>query len=211
MESKTVSVQTLQRLPVYLNFLEGMQSRGVVNVSATTIAEALSHNDVQVRKDLSLVSSGGRPKTGYDINGLILDIERFLGYDNVNSAVIAGVGNLGRALLSYECFRAYGLDIVAAFDIDENKISTTICHKKILPNGKIKDLCRRMKIKIGIITVPAAAAQSICDDMVEGGVCAIWNLTQTSLKVPDGVFVKNENMACSLAVLSKHLTENLYQ
>ena len=101
MSVQSVSKQTLQRLPQYLNFLKSMPRTGAANISATAIAEALGLGDVQVRKDLALVSSGGRPKVGYDAERLIADLERFLGYDDVTSAIIVGAGDLGRALLGY--------------------------------------------------------------------------------------------------------------
>jgi len=137
---------------------------------------------VQVRKDLACVSKKGRPKLGYVAEELIRDIESFLGYDSLNDAIIVGAGRLGGALLSYEGFKEYGLNIVAAFDVDESKIGTEICGRKIFPLDKMKELCRRMKIRIGIITVPADSAQKVCDMLVDSGIYAIWNLHLFTLK-----------------------------
>lgn len=198
MESKSVSAQTLRRLPLYLNYLKSLPKDSTLNISATAIAEALSLNDVQVRKDLALISSGGRPKIGYVTGNLITDIEEFLGYDDSGSAVIVGAGNLGRALLSYEGFKEYGIDIVAAFDTKCSIIGTPINGKQIFPAVKLADLCRRMKIKLGIITVPPQEAQKVCHDLVNGGVSAIWNFAPVHLNVPENILVKNENLACSL-------------
>lgn len=207
MEKKAVSKQTLQRLPLYLNFLK--QRDPLSNVSATIIAQALSLNDVQVRKDLASISQRGRPKIGYITKELIYDIEQFLGYDNTQNAVIVGAGNLGRALLSYGGFAAQGLDIVAAFDLDNNKLGEMINGKQVMDISKLDNLCHRMKIRLGIITVPAFAAQEVCDMLVEAGVLGIWNFSPVHLKVPENVLVQNENMAFSLAMLSKHLSEKL--
>jgi redox-sensing transcriptional repressor len=206
---KSVSTQTLQRLPLYLNYLKSLPKDGSANISATTIADALHLNDVQVRKDLASVSTGGRPKIGYITEDLICEIERFLGYDGSSSAVLVGVGNLGRALLSYNGFFKYGLDIVAAFDSDMSVIGTSINGKRILPAEKLKDICSRLKIRTGIIAVPALEAQKACNILVEGGVLAVWNFAPVHLTAPGNVLVKNENMASSLAVLSKHLTGKL--
>ncbi len=206
---KPISAQALQRLPIYLNLLKSLPADKFTNISATTIAEALRLNDVQVRKDLALVSSGGRPKIGYLTKNLISDIENFLGYGNADSAVIAGAGGLGRALLSYDGFSKYGLDIIAAFDVDEMIIGTTINGKKVLSSDKLKDLCSRMKVRIGIITVPTPYAQDICSQMVESGILAIWNFAPVTLNVPDNVLVQNEDMAFSLAKLSKNLSKKL--
>ena len=209
MDYKSVSVQTISRLPRYLNYLKGLPKGSISNISATMIAEALGLNDVQVRKDLSLVSDGGRPKIGYAIEELITDIEHFLGYDDTHSAVLVGVGNLGTALLSYGGFAEYGLDIVAAFDVNESLVGCKVNGKQIFPLTKLIDLCKRMQIKIGIITVPNYEAQKVCDMLVESGVQAIWNFSPAHLNAPPEVLIQSENMACSLALLSKHLSEKL--
>lgn len=209
MDYKSVSVQTISRLPRYLNYLKGLPKGSISNISATMIAEALGFNDVQVRKDLSLVSDGGRPKIGYAIEELITDIEHFLGYDDTHSAVLVGVGNLGTALLSYGGFAEYGLDIVAAFDVNESLVGCKVNGKQIFPLTKLIDLCKRMQIKIGIITVPNYEAQKVCDMLVESGVQAIWNFAPAHLNAPPEVLIQSENMACSLALLSKHLSEKL--
>ncbi len=206
---KSVSTYTLQRLPIYLEFLKSLSKDKFIHISATNIAGALGLNDVQVRKDLALISSGGRPKIGYPTQNLIYDIEKFLGYDNVDCAVIAGAGDLGRALLSYDGFSKYGLAIIAAFDVDEAIIDTAINGKKVLPAHKLKDLCSRMKVRIGIIAVPAPYAQDICNQMVDSGILAIWNFAPVVLIVPDNVLVQNEDMAFSLAKLSKQLSKRL--
>jgi len=174
------------------------------------IAKALNLNEVQVRKDLSAVSScGGKPKTGFDVEQMIRDIEEFLGYDNVNEAVLVGVGRLGRALISYRGFDRYGLKIVVAFDDDESVMGAEIGETQVLPVSKLKDLCQRLGIHIGIITVPASSAQGVCNMLIDAGIRAIWNFAPVHLSVPEDVIVQNENMAASLAVLSKRLTEKM--
>ncbi|HQA56928.1 MAG TPA: redox-sensing transcriptional repressor Rex [Acetivibrio sp.] len=207
MNPKSISKQTLMRLPSYLSYLKSLPEGDNEYVSATTVAMALGLNDVQVRKDLACVSKKGRPKLGYVTEELIKDIESFLGYDDLNDAIIVGAGRLGGALMSYDGFKEYGLNIVAAFDVDESKVGTEICGKKVLPMDKMAELCERMKIRIGIITVPAHAAQMVCDMLVKSGIYAIWNFAPTHLKVPDNILVQQENMAASLAVLSAHLAE----
>ncbi|MGI6161009.1 MAG: redox-sensing transcriptional repressor Rex [Christensenellales bacterium] len=205
----SISKQTLKRLPMYLSYLKSLPGGGPSNISATSIAEGLNLNDVQVRKDLAAVSSGGRPKIGYVTEELIADIECFLYFDDTDSAIIVGAGNLGRALLNYEGFSDYGLNILAAFDIDESLCGATPHGKKILPLSKMSALCERLKIGIGIIAVPSASAQEVCDMLTDKGVKAIWNFSPTFLRVPEGVLVQNENIAASLAVLSKHLAHRM--
>ncbi|NLT64949.1 MAG: redox-sensing transcriptional repressor Rex [Clostridiales bacterium] len=204
---KTISVQALQRLPTYLNYLKSLPLDKDAKISARALGNALGYGEIQVRKDLSAVSDGGKPKVGYCTAELIRDIEIFLGYDDVNDAVLVGAGKLGKALMSYEGFKTYGLNIVAAFDSDLAKCGTDESGKQVFPIDKMENLCKRLKVRIGIITVPASSAQQVCDILVEGGVEAIWNFAPTHLSVPEEVVLKNENMAASLAILSKHLSE----
>ena len=192
-----------------MNYLKALPKGEVTNISATGIAEALGLNDVQVRKDLSLVSDGGRPKVGYAIEDLIYDIEHFLGYDDTHTAVLVRAGNLGRALLSYSGFAEYGLDILAAFDADPAVVGREINGKPVFPMEKLSEVCAQRQVKIGIITVPNYEAQRVCDLLVQSGVQAIWNFAPVHLIVPADVLMQSENMACSFALLSKHLSEKL--
>ena len=203
-----ISKHALERLVRYLAHLKTLPAAAGANISATAIAEALELNQVQVRKDLAAVSSGGKPKTGYVLADLITAIERFLNYDNMTEAVLAGVGNLGRALMSYTHFSQCGLNIVAGFDSDPELIGTEINGKKILSPNKLGNLCRRLNIRIGIITVPANQAQNVCDLMVAGGIRAIWNFSPANLTTPPQVVVKNESMVASFAVLSQMLAQS---
>lgn len=201
-----VSRQTISRLPVYLGYLRSLEG-SVPTISATSIAEALSLNDVQVRKDLAAVSSSGKPKIGYVTVDLIKELEDFLGYNRPSDAILAGAGKLGRALMSYQGFNAYGLNIVAAFDTDPKLMNTNEAGKSILPMDQMKPLCDRLNVRIGIITVPAACAQGVCDMMVKSGILAIWNFAPVRLNAPESILVQNENMASSLALLRSHLRQ----
>lgn len=203
-----ISKKTLERLPLYYHYLKERKDEEVAYISSPVIAAGLNLNEVQVRKELALVSRrAGKPKAGFLVEELIEDIEEFLGYHNDNQAILAGAGSLGRALLSYRGFGQYGVEIVTAFDTDEKVVGETIAGKKVLHLDKMVNLCRRMNIRIGIITTPAEYAQSVCDRMVAGGIRAIWNFAPVHLTVPDDVLLQNENMAASLALLSKYLLE----
>ena len=203
-----VSLQLYSRLTRYLNYLKHLPTDRPANISATVIAEALGINDVVVRKDLASVVGTGKPKIGYITEDLIEGLENYLGHNNRSEAVLVGAGNLGRALLSYGNFEEYGLNIVAAFDSNPNLIGSDVGGKKILAFEKLSELCLRLHVHIGIITVPVASAQHVCDCMVEGGIRAIWNFAPVNLSVPENVVIKNEDMAASLALLTKKLEEN---
>lgn len=208
--ASAVSKATIQRLPMYLNCLKAKQQENIKNISARVIADELRFNEVQVRKDFASVSNfGGRPKTGYETDVLIADIEDFLGYNNPKNAVLVGVGQLGSALLSYRGFEEYGLNIVAGFDINPKVVSLDINGKHIFHLDDIEKVCSKLGVKIGIITVPMQNAQMVCNRLVQSGILAIWNFAPAHLKVPKNILVHNENMAVSLAFLSKHLEESL--
>ena len=203
MEEKKVSKSVLKRLPIYLSYLKSIPEPMPENISATTLAAALGR-EVQVRKDLAIVSNGGRPKIGYCRESLIDDIEQFLGYDNTTVAVLIGAGKLGQALMGYIGFEEYGLNIMAAFDLHPS-IDRTEEGKPIYPMTELERFCRHHKVLMGIITVPAKGAQEAADRLIDVGVKAIWNFAPVHLDVPEGILVQNENMATSLAVLSVHL------
>lgn len=207
MTARPVSAQTLSRLPMYVIYLRGLTQEKSENISATSIAEALGLHDVQVRKDLASVSVSGRPKIGYVTKDLLKEIEDFLGIHDNHCAVITGVGNLGRALMSYAGFSGYGLRIVAGFDHAVDVIGTVVDGKPIFPVERMQELCDRMHVRIGIIAVPEASAQAVCDAYVNCGIRAIWNFSPIRLEAPPDVLVRSENMAYSLAILSRHLSE----
>jgi len=204
MIQKEISKSVLKRLPGYLAYLKSMPEDSSPYVSATYLANALGMGEVQVRKDLAMVSDGGRPKVGYPRQTLIDDIEQFLGYDNTTDAVIIGAGKLGQALCGYSGFDAYGLNILAAFDVTPASDKTDE-GKPIYHISHLENFCRMNKVLMGIITVPAQYAQAVCDKLIGCGIKAIWNFAPTHLDVPENILVQNENMATSLAVLSMHL------
>ncbi|MDE6539083.1 MAG: redox-sensing transcriptional repressor Rex [Ruminococcus sp.] len=202
--SKNITSQTLQRLPVYLNYLMSLSGKHKTgNISATAIADALGLNDVQVRKDLATVSRGGRPRTGYVTAELINDIGHFLGFENHDGVIVAGVGNFGRAMMGSDSFSAYGFDVLCGFDCNENLTGTFINGKPIYHISEMKNFCTNKNIKIGIITVPEESAQEVCNIMAESGIKYILNFASVHLKVPNGITVHNENISITLAMLAR--------
>ena len=203
-----ISVATIQRLPIYLDFLKSVEQENEF-ISSTAIAFSLGLGEVQVRKDLASVSSSGKPKIGYNIHELIAQLEDALGYHQVNNAIIVGAGKLGCALLGYEGFCRSGLNILAAFDSDQTKAGTYESGKPIYSIDTLADFCEKEKVRIGIITVPAACAQEVCTRLIGAGILAIWNFAPVHLDIPKHIVIKNENMASSLAVLSTSLAKQL--
>ena len=205
MEDYNVARATLGRLPIYLDYLKKRKADGVKRISAPHIARSLGRGEVQVRKDLSSVSSSGRPKIGYEIDELIRDIENALGPDIKKNAVIVGCGRLGSALLAYEGFAVYGVNIIAAFDIKFTEESVSENGKKLLPMSELSDFIEKNNVAIGIITVPAKVAQQVCNRFVDNGVTVIWNFAPKVLAVPEEINLRQENLALSLAHLNMNI------
>ena len=207
MERSNVTKATLGRLPQYLQFLNGLPPGQYDHISATTIAKMLSLGEVQVRKDLAAVSGLGKPKVGYRTSELIKDLEDALGCKKLTPAILVGAGKLGRALLDYNGFEEYGVQITAAFDCNEQVLRMNKNSKEILHISSLKKYCTENGIRIGIITVGSGSAQDVCDQMLEAGITAIWNFAPCQLKVPDNLLVKQENLALSLAHLNSQISK----
>ncbi len=206
MDESVVSKQAMQRMPYYLQKLKEMHAEGKTEISARLFAEMFGFTEIQVRKDLASVSSvHGKPKVGFKISPLIVDIENVLGFKHENKAVIVGAGSLGHALMSHKGFSEYGIEIVAAFDADDDKKGIEISGKPVYGMEQMQKFCNENRIEIGIVAVPQIAAQRVCDSLVLSGIKAIWNFAPLHLTVPRGILVQNENMAASLAMLFKHL------
>lgn len=184
----------LERLPIYLNQLSQYSSE---YVSASILAKDLGLGEVQVRKDLAKVSQGGKPKIGYLINDLKIDIETYMGFDQPTKAVIIGMGKLGRSLYNYHGFHQYHIEIIGAFDVRDS-------FRHI---DEMNDFCQEHSIDVAILTVPREEAQKVCDMVIKAGIKAIWNFSPTRLNVPTDVVVQNENLAVSLSILIKHYND----
>lgn len=202
-EEKAISKASIARMPLYLHYLQEASARGEQFVSSTAIAQSVAVSSVLARKDLELVSSEpGRPRLGFSVSRLIVDIEKFLGFDKASEAIVVGAGGLGRAFLGYEGFKHNGLTIVAAFDIARELVGTKVSGKEILPMSGLEAFIREHNIRIGIITVPKHAAQEVLDRMVSAGIEAVWNFAPTPLRAPKEIVLKTEDLAASLAILA---------
>jgi redox-sensing transcriptional repressor len=198
---------TLRRLARYFHYLQRLIESKTDYISSTSIAEELNLDPTQVRKDIEYTGIVGKPKTGFSVPDLILSIQRHLSWDSLSDTFLAGVGSLGTAMLGYTGFKKYGLQFVAAFDNDELKISKQIHNVPVFSIDRLDYLARKMNVKVGVLTVPAFAAQNVADLMIKGGIKAIWNFAPIQLKVPEAIIVENAQITQSLAVLSRKIIE----
>ncbi|OGC95103.1 MAG: redox-sensing transcriptional repressor Rex [candidate division Zixibacteria bacterium RBG_16_53_22] len=204
--SRKISNSTIHRLSIYYRALMGLEREGYDTISSKELAKREKLTPAQVRKDLSFFGSFGTRGLGYPVKELKQRIAEILGLNRLWNVAMVGVGNVGSALVSYKEFARQGFIIKLLFDNDQRKIGSN--HKGIIISdiANMKSQLKENEITIVILTVPASAAQKVCDDIVEAGVKAILNFAPVSLKVPDDVNLLNENMAIELEHLSFSLT-----
>ena len=204
--SRKISDSTIHRLSIYYRALMGLEREGYDTISSKELAKREKLTPAQVRKDLSFFGSFGTRGLGYPVKDLKQRIAEILGLNKLWNVAMVGVGNVGSALVSYKEFARQGFIIKLLFENDQRKIGSN--HKGIIISdiANMKPLLKDNEISIVILTVPASAAQKVCDDIVEAGVRAILNFAPVSLKVPDEVILLNENMAIELEHLSFSLT-----
>lgn len=191
----------IRRLPIYVDILRRFQADGIKTTSLAALAEQASLVVSVVRKDIEMTGAAGKNGVGFATDSLIKDIEGFLGWDNPFDAFFVGAGDLGSAIIGYEGFRRHGLNIVAAFDNDPEKIGKHVHDVEIFPVEKLESLAKRLHIGIGVITVPSNQAQFIADLLVRAGVTRIWSFATQLLTVPATVTVQREDLSAGLAEL----------
>jgi redox-sensing transcriptional repressor len=205
---KISAAPSVRRLPSYLHTIRQYQHEGGEFISGTLIAQELNLEPIQVRKDLAITGIIGKPKKGYPLEALITAIEKFLGWNVPQDAVLIGVGNLGTALMGYQEFQFHGLNIMAAFDKNHEKIGTTVHGVPVLDVETMGIQIRNFGVKVAILTVPSGFAQETTDMLVNAGIVGIWNFTNVKLKVPDQVIVQKEDLSSGYALLCVTMQAN---
>ncbi len=208
-KKKLLNLPAIRRFPSYLHILKRLEKSGNEFVSTMELIERLDFEAVLIRKDLSGLGLKGIPRKGYPLKELIAAIEDYLGWNKTDEAFLVGAGALGQALLGYSLFDEKGLQIVAAFDHDPQKVGVEIHGKPVFPVAKLSNLAHRMGIRVAILCVPWQDAQKIADLLVESGIKAIWNFSAQELSAPEDVVCHNENLVSSLAVFSVKMKKQL--
>lgn len=199
---------TVRRLSLYLRELENILESGARTVSSRQLGQVLGLTDAQVRKDLAYFGQFGQAGVGYEVVALIREVRRILGTDHPWNVCLVGVGNLGRALLSYRGFARKQFQIVAAFDNDPKLIGRTVAgadHIIIRSMDELDDAVRRMELRVGLLCVPASVAQAVAEQMVAAGIEGILSFAAMSLALPAGA----ESIGVDLAVHLEQLTYRL--
>jgi redox-sensing transcriptional repressor len=197
---------TVARLATYLRVLSTLGDRAVGTVSSDELAAAAGVNSAKLRKDLSYLGSYGIRGVGYDVGTLTDQISRTLGLTVHRSVALIGVGNLGQALAGYAGFATRGFRIAALLDADPGRIGSTIRGLTVRDIADLNTIVEESGITIGVLAVPAAAAQDVCDRLVAAGVTSILNFAPVVLTVPPHVHLRKVDLAAELQILSFHET-----
>jgi redox-sensing transcriptional repressor len=195
---------TIARLPLYLRALYALADRDVGSVSSEELAAAAGVNSAKLRKDLSHLGSYGTRGVGYDVDYLIYQVSRELGLTQDWPVLIVGAGNLGRALANYGGFASRGFRVAALIDSDPAVVGSVIAGHPVCATDEIERVVTEHRVMIGAITVPAVAAQGICDRLVAAGVTSILNFAPVVLNVPEGVDVRKVDLSIELQILAFH-------
>ena len=207
-EADKVPEPTLRRLPWYLSNIKLMKEKGEQYVSSTQISKEINIDASQIAKDLSYVNISGRTRVGYNIDALIEVLESFLGFTNMHKAFLFGVGSRGAALLGDSGLHHFGLEIVAAFDVNPELVGKDLNGIPIYHSDDFEAKMKEYDVNIGVLTVPINIAQEITDKMVDGGIKAVWNFTPFRIRVPENIVVQNTSLYAHLAVMFNRLNFN---
>ena len=207
-EADKVPEPTLRRLPWYLSNIKLMKEKGEQYVSSTQISKEIKIDASQIAKDLSYVNISGRTRVGYNIDALIEVLESFLGFTNMHKAFLFGVGSLGGALLRDSGLQHFGLEIVAAFDVNPELVGKDLDGIPIFHSDDFEAKMKEYDVNIGVLTVPINIAQEITNKMVDGGIKAVWNFTPFRIRVPENIVVQNTSLYAHLAVMFNRLNFN---
>ncbi|MCL0032767.1 redox-sensing transcriptional repressor Rex [Peptococcaceae bacterium] len=202
---------TITRLSVYSRYLKDLEKKRVVTISSSEIAEGVGVSSAQVRKDLAYFGEFGTKGVGYNVKDLLSYIRKILGLNKTWNLILIGAGNLGSALVTYQEFKDRGFNIVGVFDNDLVKIGKQIADLKVLPVEDLPDIIEKYDVRIGIIAVPAKAAQSVADVLVKNGIKAILNFAPINIHLPKGIAIQNVDLSIKLEALTFSLTASRQQ
>ena len=207
MAENRVTVGVAARLSRYLQVLTQAKKMGKDRISSQEIADYTNINATQIRRDLSNFGKFGKRGVGYSIDGLLAEIRKILRTQGQHNSALVGAGRLGQAIVSSPIFAEHGINIAAVFDTDARKIGEIVGQSEVVDYRRLKDVVREKNIVVGVLAVPAAAAQRAADDLVDAGVRIIFNYSEALLDVPSDVTVHTSNPAVELLhALYFHLT-----
>ncbi|MBC7075735.1 MAG: redox-sensing transcriptional repressor Rex [Syntrophomonadaceae bacterium] len=208
MKAYKIPEATVMRLSIYSRYLHQLIDERIMTVSSDEIAKGVGVSSAQVRKDLAYFGEFGTRGVGYKVEELYGHLMKILGLNQTWNVIIIGAGKLGSALALYQGFTDRGFIVTAVLDIDKDRIGKKLNKVTVEPLEVLKDRVKEHNINIGVVTVPAAAAQDVTDRLVDAGIKAILNFSPRVLKAPQDVIVRNVDLAVNIEVLSFNLAFN---
>lgn len=204
MQVRALPPTTVARLPGYLRSLGGLASEGASTTSSEQLAELVGASPAQLRKDLSYLGAGGRRGVGYEVDHLRKQIAQALGMTQERHVVIVGIGNLGHALATYSGFADRGFVLVGLFDADPDVVGSTVGGHRVQHVDGLEDVIAAADASIAVVATPASVAQATTDRLVAAGVTGILNFAPRTVRVPDGVDVREVDLGSELQILGFH-------
>lgn len=204
MKERKVSEAVIHRLPKYYRYLEELQNRGIERISSSELSEEIGLNASQIRQDFNCFGGFGQQGYGYQVSSLLKELQAILGLMHPYHVIVVGVGNIGRAIANYQGFVKDGFEIKAAFDINQEIIGQSIGEIPVYHMNDLREFLKKESVDIAVICTQKNDAQTICDQLVEDGVQAIWNFAPVDI-THEGAFVENVHLSDFLYLLTYRL------
>ena len=201
--------KTVKRLPLYLQYFNGIHNNSEKDVDSNIVAVDLKMKPETVQRDFSTLCQKDKNATSFSKTLIVNRIKAYTNLRHLKPVIVIGAGRLGRAFLGYSGFMAYDLDVIAAFDVNPKVISKRDASgKPVFHVSELNQFCQRFRIEIGIISVPANRAQETLDLMIQAGIGIIWNFSSIDLKSPKGIILKNQDLTKTLVEMSNLVIES---
>jgi len=197
-DGERLSLGVAARLSRYLQVLTQARKMGRETISSQELSEYTHINPTQIRRDLSGFGKFGKRGVGYNVDSLVSEIRKILRTSGKHNIALFGAGNLGQAIASSDIFADHGFQIVAIFDVDPELVGMQVGEMRVRDFGEIDDVVSEEEIVVGVLAVPADAAQAVADRLVEAGVKIIFNYSEQLLHVPPEVTVHTSSPAVDL-------------
>lgn len=209
MKKQKISDAVIHRLPRYYRYLDDLYNKGVVRISSSSLGDKMDITASQIRQDLSCFGEFGQQGYGYNVVALRGEVAKILGMDRNYTAVLVGVGNIGRALVENFCFEQYGFTLKAAFDINPDLVGKEMHGIVVHDFSTLDDILADIQPDVAVLCVPKAMANDVANEICSVGVKAIWNFTNTELQVKDAdPIIENIHFSDSLLALGYYIAEN---
>jgi redox-sensing transcriptional repressor len=201
-EQKHVSLQTVERLSVYRKVLEELDHDGIEYVHSHELAALVGVTPAQLRRDLASFGTFGNISRGYNVYEMSRTISRILGTNETQNVALFGVGDLGRALLSYRGFEERGFHITVAFDVDSEKVGRVFAGRRCYHVDHLEEVLREFDVHMAILATRPEGLQALVDRVCASGVTGVLNFVPKRVSVPDGCHVEESDIASQLELLS---------